>query len=227
MIVEICVEDAAGALAAEAAGADRVELCAALALGGISPSVGTVSVALRMLRRVAVRVMVRPRGGDFRYDPVEERVMLADIEALRCLPNPHGLSLGVVLGCVSGSTLDVPLLRRLVAAAGPLPVTVHKAFDEVADQFGALEELVALGADAVLTSGAAPTALAGARRLAQLRALAAERIQVMAGGGIRAHNLREILAATGVCAVHMRLSADELLTTVDIVRASGHRRVDH
>lgn len=227
MIVEICVEDVVGALAAEAAGADRVELCAALALGGISPSLGTVSVALRTLRRVALRVMVRPRGGDFSYSAVEESVMLADIEALRSLPNPHGLRLGVVLGGAAGSTLDIPLLRRLMRACGPLPVTVHKVFDEVADQAGALEELVELGVDAVLTSGAAPTALEGVGRLAELRALAAGRIQVMAGGRVRASNVREIVAATGVSAVHMRLSGDELLATIDVVRASGHGGVNH
>jgi copper homeostasis protein len=204
MIVEVCVADLEGALAAEAAGADRVELCADLAQGGTTPSIGTVAVALRMLSRVALRVMVRPRGGDFRVGEAEESVMLADIEALRALPNPHGLDLGVVLGATVGRALDLPLLRRLIAAASPLAVTVHKAFDELDDQLGAVDQLAALGVDAVLTSGGARSALEGADRIAELHRLAAGRWQVMAGGGIREHNVRQVLELTGVSAVHFR-----------------------
>jgi copper homeostasis protein len=203
--VEICVGDVPSALVAEAAGADRVELCADLGQGGTTPSLGAVAVALRMLRRVGVRVMVRPRGGDFRVGEVEERVMLADIEAICRLPNPNGLSVGVVVGALtSRGDLDLPVLRRLVGAAAPLPVTVHKAFDEVGDQDGALEEVMALGADAVLTSGAAPTALAGAARIAGLQRRAGDRLRVVAAGGIRAHNVRQVLERTGVREVHLR-----------------------
>lgn len=203
--VEICVGDVPSALVAEAAGADRVELCADLGQGGTTPSLGAVAVALGMLRRVGVRVMVRPRGGDFRVTEAEEQVMLADIEAVCRLPNPHGLSLGVVVGAVtSRGGLDLPVLRRLVEAAAPLPVTVHKAFDEVGDQYGALEEVIALGADAVLTSGAAPTALAGAQRIAALQHRAGDRLQVIAAGGIRAHNVRQVLKQTGAQEVHLR-----------------------
>lgn len=137
--------------------------------------------------------------------------MLADIEALRALPNPNGLRLGVVLGATAGGggggALHLPLTRRLVTAALPLPVTVHKAFDELHDQFAALEDLVALGVDAVLTSGAAPTALEGAGRIAELRLRAGDRLQVMAGGGVRAHNVRHVIASTGVSAVHLRAPA--------------------
>ncbi|MFK3979054.1 copper homeostasis protein CutC [Micromonospora sp. NPDC050397] len=203
--VEICVGDVPSALVAEGAGADRVELCADLGQGGTTPSIGAVAVALRTLHRVGVRVMVRPRGGDFRVSEAEEQVMLADIAALRALPNPHDLALGVVVGALTEQgDLDLPLLRRLVDAAGPLPVTVHKAFDEVADQFGALEEIIALGADAVLTSGAAPTALGGADRLAALTEQAAGRLRVIAGGGVRAHNVREVVARTRAREVHLR-----------------------
>jgi copper homeostasis protein len=204
VIVEVCVGDLEGALAAEAAGADRVELCADLAQGGTTPSIGTVAVALRMLRRVALRVMIRPRGGDFTVGEAEERIMLADLEAMRALPNPHGLELGLVFGATLRRGLDVPLLGRLMAAAAPLPVTMHKAFDEVDDQFAALQELAALGFDAVLTSGAARTALEGADRIAALHRHAADRLRVMAGGGIRAHNVRQVLDSTGVSAVHLR-----------------------
>jgi copper homeostasis protein len=163
VIVEICVGDVASALEAERAGADRVELCADLAQGGTTPSIGSVAVALETLRHTALRVMIRPRGGDFSFSGDEERVMLADIEALRALPNPNNLHLGVVLGAV--------------------------------DLGGCL---------AVLTSGRAPTAVEGAGRIAELRTRAAGRLLVMAGGGVRSHNVREVLALTGVDAVHMR-----------------------
>lgn len=203
--VEICVSDVPSALVAEAAGADRVEFCADLGQGGTTPSLGAVAVALRRLRRVGMRIMVRPRGGNFRVDEVEEQVMLADIEAIRGLPNPYGLAVGVVVGAVGADgRLDLPVLRRLIQAAGPLPVTVHKAFDEVGDQHGALAEVIELGADAVLTSGAAPTALAGAERLAALRDRAGDRLRIIAAGGIRAHNVREVLARTGAREVHLR-----------------------
>jgi copper homeostasis protein len=203
--VEICVSDVPSALVAETAGADRVELCADLGQGGTTPSLGTVAVAMRLLHRVGIRVMIRPRGGDFRVSAAEEQVMLADLDAIRRLPNPHELSLGVVVGAVtSGGGLDLPLLRRLVEAAAPLPVTVHKAFDEIGDQHGALEEIIAVGAAALLTSGAAPTALAGAARIAALAQRAGDRLRVIAAGGIRAHNVGQVLSQTGVREVHLR-----------------------
>jgi copper homeostasis protein len=203
--VEICVSDVPTALTAEAAGADRLELCADLGQGGTTPSLGTVEIALRSLRRAALRVMVRPRGGDFVVTELEEQVMRADIAAIRALPNPNGLSLGVVVGALTHSgELDRPLLSRLIDAAGPLPVTVHKAFDEVPDQLAALDQIVALGADAVLTSGGASSALAGAARIAALRSRAAGRLRVIAAGGIRSHNVAEVLAATGAAEIHLR-----------------------
>jgi copper homeostasis protein len=203
--VEICVGDVPSALAAEEAGADRLELCADLGQGGTTPSAGTVAVALRTLRHAALRVMVRPRGGDFRVSDIEERVMLADLAAIRALPNPSGLELGVVIGALTpDGDLDRPLLRRLIEAAGPLPVTIHKAFDEVPDQLTAVDQVVDLGAAAILTSGGAPSALAGAARIAALRQRAAGRLHIIAAGGIRSHNVAEVLAATGASEIHLR-----------------------
>nr|WP_296065351.1 copper homeostasis protein CutC [uncultured Actinoplanes sp.] len=203
--VEICVSDVPTALAAEAAGAGRLELCADLGQGGTTPSLGTVEVALRTLRRAAVRVMVRPRGGDFRVSEAEEQVMLADIAAIRALPNPYGREVGFVLGALTASArLDLRVLNRLIEAAGPLPVTVHKAFDEVDDQLAALDQVIDLGADAVLTSGAASSALAGAERIAALRDRAAGRLRVIAAGGIRSHNVRQVLARTRAAEIHLR-----------------------
>jgi len=204
-LVEICVSDVPSALAAEKAGADRVELCADLGQGGTTPSLGAVEVALRTLRRVGVRVMVRPRGGDFRVGEVERQVMLADIAAIRALANPHGLAVGVVVGALTADgQLDRPVLADLIEAAGPLPVTVHKAFDEIDDQTAALEQIVDLGADAILTSGGAPSALAGAARIAALGSRAAGRLRVIAAGGIRSANVDEVLARTGATEIHLR-----------------------
>lgn len=203
--VEICVSDVPTALVAEAAGADRLELCADLGQGGTTPSLGTVEVALRTLRIADLRVMIRPRGGNFRVSEIEQQVMLADIAALRALPNPHGITVGVVVGALTpDNNLDLAVLRRLIEAAGPLPVTVHKAFDEVDDQLTAIDEVIDLGADAVLTSGAATTALTGATRIAALRQRAGDRIRVIAAGGIRSRNVRQVLAESGVREVHLR-----------------------
>jgi copper homeostasis protein len=204
-LVEICVSDVPSALAAEAAGADRLELCADLGQGGTTPSIGTVGVALRTLNRAALRVMVRPRGGDFVVGEVEREVMLADIAAIRALPNPNGVALGVVVGPLTAAgDLDLPLLGRLIEAAGRLPVTVHKAFDDLSDQPAALERIAGLGADAILTSGGAPSALAGAERIADLRGRAAGRLRIIAAGGIRSHNVAQVLAATGATEIHLR-----------------------
>ncbi|MDI1465347.1 copper homeostasis protein CutC [Catellatospora sp. KI3] len=226
--VEICVSDVPTALVAEAAGAHRLELCADLGQGGTTPSLGAVAIALRTLTTAGLRVMVRARGGDFRVSEVEEQVMLADIAALRALPNPRGLPLGVVVGAVADGRLDLPVLGRLIEAAGPLPVTVHKAFDEVSDQFEALDQIIGLGADAVLTSGGAPTALDGAVRIAALRQRAGDRLRVIAGGGIRSHNVRQVLTETGARELHLRApvrrdgreatDAAEVRRVVDAVR---------
>lgn len=126
--------------------------------------------------------------------------------------------------------LDLAVLRRLIEAAGPLPVTVHKAFDEVGDQLRAIEELIDLGADAVLTSGGAPSALAGAPRIAALRHRAVDRLRVIAGGGIRSHNVRQVLAETGAREVHLRApvrrdgreatDGDEVRRVLDATRAA-------
>ncbi|WP_127503060.1 copper homeostasis protein CutC [Actinoplanes solisilvae] len=231
-LLEICVSDVPSALAAEAGGADRVELCADLGQGGTTPSLGAVEVALRSLRTTAMRVMVRPRGGDFRVSEVELRVMLADIAFLRGLPNPHDLSLGLVVGALTEDReLDLPVLRSLIEAAGPLPVTVHKAFDEVGDQFAALEQVIDLGADAVLTSGGAATALEGADRLTALLERADGRVHIIAAGGIRSPNVAEVLARTGATQIHLRAPVresgrettdpDEVRRVVAAIQAGG------
>lgn len=203
--VEICLEDLAGVRVAEAAGADRLELCSALGDGGLTPSIGTVSAALRIAERLGVNVLVRQRAGDFVFDADELAAMVADIHAVRALPNPHGLPLGFVVGALlPDGSVDVDATRQLVDACGDAPVTFHKAFDQVPDRAAALETLVDLGVARVLTSGGAASTLEGAAELAALVAQAGDRIAVLAGGGVRPSNVAELVRRTGVREVHLR-----------------------
>jgi copper homeostasis protein len=225
-LVEICVDDVAGARIAERCGADRVELCSDLLEGGITPSIGLVQRTLAAVARVGVQVLIRPRGGDFRYSTDEAEVMLADIAAIRALTPPAGVRVGFVLsGLTAHGRLDRPLLARLAGACGGAPLTFSRAFDEVADADAALDELADLGFSRVLTSGGAATAVEGAE---VLRRLAADRrITVLAGGGVRSPHVAELVAATGVREVHLRApspagagtrtSADEVSAVVAAV----------
>lgn len=207
--VEICVDDVEGALAAEREGADRIELCAALSEGGLTPSLGLARVVLDRVRRVGVHVMVRPRGGDFLVGDAELEVMLADIRALCALPRAPAVSLGLVFGALTPDhRVDRETLARLMAACGPVPVTFHRAFDLVPDPAAALDLLRALGVRRVLTSGGAPTAEAGTAALARLVERARDDIAILAGGGVRAWNARALVDRTGVREIHLRAMRD-------------------
>ena len=204
-IVEICLDDVEGVGRVEAAGADRVELCSDLASGGLTPSIGTVVRALAMVHRIGVQVLVRPRPGDFVYSEEEVEVMLADIAAIRTLRARSGVRTGFVIGALTeDGTIDVEVLARLVEASGGGPTTAHRAFDTLADPLGALEMLVDLGIDRVLTSGGATTAVEGAPALHRLVEAAAGRITVLAAGSIRPGNVAQVVHATGATEVHLR-----------------------
>jgi copper homeostasis protein len=201
---EVCVDGVAGAVAAERAGADRVELCAALFEGGLTPSLGTVEQTLSRVSRIRVHPIVRPRGGDFCYDADELAVMERDITRFRAAGVP-----GVVIGALTpDGAVDSPTVRRLLAAADGLSVTFHRAFDMVADPLAALDTLVELGIDRVLSSGQEASALDGAPLIAELVAAAGDRIAVMAGAGVTHRNVARIVAQTGVSEVHF--SAGEI-----------------
>jgi copper homeostasis protein len=189
--IEICVENTDGLIAAQNAGADRVELCASLLEGGLTPSWGMILEAKR-LATIPFHVIVRPRGGDFLYSDVEFAAMLADVDALREL----GVA-GVVVGCLTpDGRIDEARMTALVAAAGPLSVTCHRAFD-MTDDFGeAIEALVRCGVDRVLTSGQRDTADDGAEILAATVQRAAGRIGIMVCGGLDVHNIATIRRAT-------------------------------
>ena len=178
-------------------GADRVELCASLSEGGLTPSLGVIRGALAVAR-VPVQVMLRPRGGDFLYSDSEYASMLADLHFMREAGVP-----GVVLGCLTpDARIDVPRLRELVAAAGEMSVTFHRAFDLVADPFRALEDLIACGVNRVLTSGQQPTALLGHECLGQLVRQAGERIVILGCGGLRHANVAAVLEAVPLRELH-------------------------
>jgi len=207
-LLEVCLDDVDGAPVAEAAGADRLELCAALGDGGITPSLGTVAAVFDRVHHVGVQVLVRQRPGDFVYSNAELEAMAADIRAIRALPRPENVKLGFVIGALTpAGTIDRAATERLVAVARDVPVTFHKAFDQTPDQLAALDQLVDLGIERVLTSGAAASALEGSARLAELVAHASGRIAVLAGGGVRPDHVDALVRATGVGEVHLRPGA--------------------
>jgi copper homeostasis protein len=194
--VEICLETVQSLRAAKAGGADRVELCASLAVGGLTPSPGMMRFAAEI--GVPARVLMRPRGGTFTYDADEIAVIERDIAAVRSF----GLA-GVVVGAGhEDGRLDREVLARLVERAGGLGLTLHRAFDLTPDPFEALELAIQLGFDRILTSGQADTAAQGAPLLARLVAAADGRIGILAACGIDAANAPALIAATHVPEVH-------------------------
>lgn len=200
VLLEACVDSLPAALAAERGGAGRVELCANLVEGGTTPSAGTIAEACDRLA-IPVFPIIRPRGGDFCYDAGELRVMLRDVVAAR-EAGAHGL----VFGALSpGGTVDAVAVRPLLDAAEGLPCTFHRAFDLTRDLSEALDALLALGFARVLTSGGAGTAIEGADRIAMLVARARRQVVVIAGGGVRAPHVGELVQRTGVHEVHARL----------------------
>jgi copper homeostasis protein len=209
--VEAYVETVEQAHAAERAGAHRLELCGP-GEGGVTPSRGLLTQTMS-LTRVPVHVMVRPRTGDFVYSPAELRAMKeAILEAKRA--RVAGVVFGVLL---KDGTLDLNAMRALVAEAKPLRIACHRAFDRTPDADAALDQLIALGVDIVLTSGQATTALQGVATLARLVKRAAGRITVLAGGTVRAENVRQIVAGSGVTEVHARATDPAIIP--DLLRA--------
>jgi copper homeostasis protein len=194
--VEICLETVQSLRAAQAGGADRVELCASLDVGGLTPSPGMMRFAAEL--GIPARVLLRPRGGTFIYDADEIAVIERDIAAVR----GFGLA-GVVIGAAhADGRLDRELLARLIGQCDGLGRTLHRAFDLTPDPFEALELAIELGFDRVLTSGQQPTAAAGVPLLARLVAAAAGRIVILAACGIDADNVGDLIRATAVTEVH-------------------------
>lgn len=200
--VEICVADAEGVRSAAASGADRVELCSALEVGGLTPSLGTIEVASALAGEVFVTVLIRPRPGDFVYDPDEVATMTRDVQRIAGLAEAARLpGLGFTIGALTPQAdLDDPTLARLLDAARGRPVVFHKAFDSVPRPERTLERLAELGFDSVLTAGGGG---ACTDHLDALRAWAAGPLPITAAGGVRPGNVRAV-ASTGVARVHLR-----------------------
>lgn len=196
-LLEIAANSLASALAAQEGGADRIELCENLGEGGTTPSHGTLSMVRDRLR-IPIYALIRPRGGDFLYDEAELETMRRDIEHCARL----GCD-GVVIGALDADgDVDVALCRELIAAASGLGVTFHRAFDASRDRARALQDIIGLGCERVLTSGAANDALSGVAGIAAAVRDGAGRIRVMAGAGVTAENIREIARLSGAHEFH-------------------------
>jgi copper homeostasis protein len=200
VLVEVCVDSVASAVAAERGGAARIELCSSLIEGGVTPSSGLIET-IRAAVSLSLHVMIRPRAGDFLYDDAEFETMQRDIALAKRL----GAN-GVVFGILDiNGQVDVARTQRLSDLARPLPITFHRAFDMTPDLSRALETVSALGVERVLTSGGEPTALEGCEKIAQLVRQSRGRIAVMAGSGIKPENARSLVEQTGVREIHVGL----------------------
>jgi copper homeostasis protein len=197
VLLEVAVESVADAVAAEEGGADRLELCAALDLGGLTPSHGAY-LEVRAATRLPVVIMIRPRPGDFVYAPAELRVMARDIDSFLPL-RPDGFVFGALVG---DGRVDVASVGHLVSRSGDVPSVFHRAFDRAPNQAEAIEQLIGTGFRRVLTSGREATALAGAPEIAKLVKRAAGRIEVLPCGRVRAGEVGEVVRLTGCGQVH-------------------------
>nr|WP_295108694.1 copper homeostasis protein CutC [uncultured Caulobacter sp.] len=196
ILLEVCVDTPAGLAAAIAGGADRIELCAALGLQGLTPAPGLMALAAEA--PIPIYPMIRPRNGDFCFDARDLDVMRRDIDAVR----GYGLA-GVAIGANRpDGELDVEALSMLAKHCEGLGMTLHRSFDFVADQAASLEIAIDLGFERILTSGGALTAPEGAEQIAVLVRQAGDRIAILAGAGVRASNVAELVRKTGVREVH-------------------------
>ncbi len=202
IVLEICVDSPASAAAAQQGGADRVELCSALDLGGLTPSQGLLRAVVRE-SAIPVNVLVRPRQGDFYYDAAELAVICEDIRTAA----GEGAA-GIVCGALDmDGNIDMRAMEAMMRAAGGLPVTFHRAFDVCAQPFEVLEQLRAMGVATVLTSGQAATAAEGLPTLAELQRRAAGAPVVMAGCGLNSENIARVASQAGLGAVHLSARA--------------------
>ena len=206
MVLEACVESFQEASIAEARGANRIELCADLHVGGITPSYALLE-SVKSKLNIPVMVMIRPRGGNFIYDAMELKTMRQSIEICKSL----GV-MGIVLGLLDkNNKVDIINTAELVSNAYPLEVTFHKAIDETKDLIRAVKDLKKIeGISRILTSGGAPTAIEGANQINKMITAAGDSIKILAAGRITNHNLKKIDAALNTDEFHGRKIVGEL-----------------
>jgi copper homeostasis protein len=201
-LLEICVETLEAALAAMRGGADRLELCENLLVGGVTPSMELMR-AVRAQIKLPVFAMIRTRGGDFVPTQPEFEQMIRDLATVKAC----GMD-GVVLGMLhSERNVEVEGTKKLVELARPLPVTFHRAFDETPDLLQALDDVIASGAARILTSGGKPNAKEGSSRIAELVKRAGGRIEILAGGGINSATVEWVMRKSGAREFHAGLSS--------------------
>ena len=216
--LECCCTDAAEAIEAQAGGAGRVELCEDLPCGGVTPSRSNIETTLRAVN-IPVNVLIRARGGDFVYDEAEIQEMVESVRMCREL----GVN-GVVVGALrKDGSIDTEAVRRMLAEAEGLHVTFHRAFDECADPFKALEDIIALGCDRLLTAGHATNVNDGEETLKELNIKANGRIIILAGSGVRPANIARLEAETGVSEFHSSSHAPNGRTSREVVAAMVNR----
>lgn len=194
---EICANSVESCLAAQEGGAHRVELCAGIPEGGTTPSLGEIQTARRILQ-IKLHVIIRPRGGDFLYSPLEVEIMEEDIR----IAKEAGAD-GIVIGCLTpDGEIDMPAMKRLRTAAGNCSVTFHRAFDRCKDPFKALDEIADLDIHRILTSGQQPTAPQGSALIKKLIEYANGRVSLMAGCGVNENNIRQLALESGATEFH-------------------------
>jgi len=200
--LEICAASVASCIAAQEGGANRIELCDNLLEGGTTPSYATIALAREKVN-IALYPIIRPRAGDFLYDELEFEIMKKDIQLCKQL----GCE-GVVIGLLTAAgKIDLPRTKELVELAWPMGVTFHRAFDMTDDPFQALEDVIASGCERILTSGQRNTAAEGASLIAELVNKAEDRIAIMAGSGVRANNVAELVNTTHAKEYHTTAKA--------------------
>lgn len=198
---ELCADSLEAAKTAQAGGADRLELCEDLSISGVTPAESLLAATLAAVS-IPVHVLIRPRGGDFVYSAAEFSLMRSQIQHAKAA-GAAGVAIGVLL---PNGRVDVERTRELVELARPMSVTFHRAFDETENLEAALEDVIRTGADCLLTSGGAVDVLKGAEQLGRLQAQAGDRLDVMAGGGLKLGNLSEVVRRSRVTCLHGSLS---------------------
>ncbi|KAG7190555.1 hypothetical protein KM043_006654 [Ampulex compressa] len=220
--MEICIDSFESARNAIEGGATRLEICSALSEGGLTPSPGLIKL-IRSQSALPIYAMIRARSGDFVYSREEMDAMLHDLKILK----EHGVD-GFVFGALtSNDEVDLDFCTEILAAARPLPVTFHRAFDELADAFEALEILIDLGFERILTSGQRNTAEEGLELIAKLVQKAGDRISIMAGSGVTKENIARIKSVSGVKEIHASAKRKKLSAGRNRVKMGANEEVDY
>lgn len=210
MIFEVCAQSYTSALNAQKGGANRIELCGSLPLGGLTPSYGAMKLTRDYLQ-IPICVLIRPRSGDFYYSESEMEEILRDIEFCKMI----GMD-GIVVGAqLLDGQLNLPFMQQMKSLAGDMEVVCHRVFDQTPDPFLAMEALIKLGYNRILTSGQEPTAFEGKELIAQLVTKSNGRITILPGSGITENNVRELVDISKAKEIHFT-AQKKFVSNVDV-----------